>query len=37
LGIALTPPVGRFMAKVYKGEKTFLHPIFLPIENSFTG
>ena len=32
LGIALTPPVGRFMAKVYKGEKTFLHPIFQPIE-----
>ena len=32
LGIALTPPVGRFMAKVYKGEKTFLHPIFHPIE-----
>ena len=33
LGIALTPPVGRFMAKVYRGERTFLHPIFLPIEN----
>ena len=33
LGIALTPVVGKFMAKVYKGEKTFLHPIFLPIEN----
>jgi K+-transporting ATPase ATPase A chain len=33
LGIALTPPVGRFMAKVYKGEKTILHPIFHPIEN----
>ena len=33
LGIALTPPVGRFMAKVYKGERTFLHPIFHPIEN----
>jgi potassium-transporting ATPase potassium-binding subunit len=32
LGIALTPPVGRFMAKVFKGEKTFLHPILLPIE-----
>jgi potassium-transporting ATPase potassium-binding subunit len=32
LGIALTPPVGRFMARVYKGERTFLHPIFLPIE-----
>src|SRR6266478_5873850 len=25
--------MGRFMAKVYKGERTFLHPIFLPIEN----
>jgi K+-transporting ATPase ATPase A chain len=32
LGIALTPPVGRFMAKVFKGERTFLHPVFLPIE-----
>ena len=32
LGIALTPPVGRFMAKVYKGERTFLHPLFHPIE-----
>ena len=34
IGIALTPPLGRFMAKVYKGEKTFLHPILLPIENA---
>jgi K+-transporting ATPase ATPase A chain len=33
LGIALTPPVGRFMARIFKGEKTFLQPIFLPIEN----
>ncbi len=33
LGIALTPVVGKFMAKVYKGERTFLHPIFLPVEN----
>jgi K+-transporting ATPase ATPase A chain len=32
LGIALTPPVGRFMARVYKGERTFLHPIFHPVE-----
>jgi potassium-transporting ATPase potassium-binding subunit len=32
LGIALTPPVGRFMAKVFKGEKTFLHPILHPVE-----
>jgi len=33
LGIALTPVVGKFMAKVYKGERTFLHPVFLPVEN----
>src|SRR6266404_9894754 len=33
LGIVLTPPVGRFMAKVYKGERTFLHPILQSIEN----
>ena len=32
LGIALTPPVGRFMARVFKGERTFLHPIFMPME-----
>jgi len=32
LGIALTPIVGKFMWKVYTGQKTFLHPIFGPIE-----
>jgi K+-transporting ATPase ATPase A chain len=32
LGIALTPPVGRFMYKVYSGERTFLHSILGPIE-----
>jgi K+-transporting ATPase ATPase A chain len=32
LGIALTPVVGRFMAKVFQGEKTFLHPLLGPIE-----
>jgi len=32
LGIALTPPVGKFMYKVYTGQKTFLYPIFHPIE-----
>ena len=32
LGIALTPPVGRFMAKVFKGEKTFLHRFLAPVE-----
>jgi K+-transporting ATPase ATPase A chain len=32
LGIALTPPVGKFMYKVYTGQKTFLHPLFQPLE-----
>src|ERR1700757_3751874 len=32
LGIALTPPVGKFMWKVYTGQKTFLTPIFGPVE-----
>ena len=32
LGIALTPVVGRFMARVFKGEKTFLQPLLLPVE-----
>jgi K+-transporting ATPase ATPase A chain len=32
LGIALTPLVGRFMAKVFKGERTFLHPVLSPAE-----
>jgi K+-transporting ATPase ATPase A chain len=32
LGIALTPVLGRFLADVFKGEKTFLHPFLLPIE-----
>src|SRR4029077_11042074 len=33
LGIALTPVVGRVMAKEDKGEETFLHPLFLASEN----
>src|ERR1039458_6619314 len=33
VGIALTPPIGRFMARVFKGERTFLQPIMLPVEN----
>jgi K+-transporting ATPase ATPase A chain len=32
LGIGLTPVVGRFMAKVFQGERTFLHPILGPVE-----
>jgi len=34
IGIALTPPLGKFMAKVFKGERTFLHPVIQPIENA---
>ena len=34
LGIALTPPLGKFMARVFKGERTFLHPVLLPVEKS---
>src|ERR1700720_1646723 len=33
LGIALTPGVGRFMAKVFTGQKTFFPPVLQPIEN----
>jgi potassium-transporting ATPase potassium-binding subunit len=32
LGIALTPPLGRYMYKVFTGEKTLLTPLVLPIE-----
>ncbi len=32
IGIALTPVVGRFMARVYTGERTFLHPVLFPLE-----
>jgi len=30
--IALAKPLGSFMAKVYQGEKTFLDPVFAPLE-----
>ena len=32
LGIALTPVLGRFLARVFKGEKTFLSPLLFPVE-----
>lgn len=32
LGIALTPIVGRYMARVYQGERTLLTPVLLPVE-----
>ena len=30
--VALAKPLGAFMAKVYQGERTFLSPLFGPIE-----
>jgi len=32
IGIALTPLLGKFMARAYKGERTFLHPVFGSVE-----
>ena len=33
--LVLVKPLGLYMAKVYQGERTFLSPIFLPIERFF--
>ncbi|MGH9344022.1 MAG: potassium-transporting ATPase subunit KdpA, partial [Terriglobia bacterium] len=30
--LALTKPLGAFMAKVFEGERTFLHPVLRPLE-----
>ena len=30
--LALTKPLGAFMAKVFSGERTFLHPVLRPLE-----
>ena len=30
--LALAPVLGRFMARVFQGEKTFLHPVLQPVE-----
>jgi K+-transporting ATPase ATPase A chain len=32
--IALTKPIGAFMAKVFAGERTFLHPVVRPLERA---
>ncbi|HEX3728304.1 MAG TPA: potassium-transporting ATPase subunit KdpA [Opitutaceae bacterium] len=32
LGLALTVPLGRFMARLFQGERTFLHPVLGPVE-----
>src|SRR3974377_1953513 len=33
--IACVKPLGSFMARVFEGERTFLSPIFAPVENAF--
>ena len=30
--LAITKPLGLFMARVFKGERTFLHPVLRPLE-----
>ena len=30
--LVLTKPIGAYMAKVYDGQRTFLHPLFRPVE-----
>ena len=30
--LALTKPVGLFMSRLFQGERTFLHPVFRPVE-----
>jgi K+-transporting ATPase ATPase A chain len=30
--LALTKPLGAYMARVYEGQRTFLHPVFRPLE-----
>jgi K+-transporting ATPase ATPase A chain len=32
--IALTKPLGSYMARVYEGERTFLHPVLRPLERA---
>ncbi len=32
LMLALTKPLGLFMARVFQGERTFLHPVLRPLE-----
>jgi potassium-transporting ATPase potassium-binding subunit len=32
--LALTKPMGAFMAKVFSGERTFLHPVLRPVESA---
>ena len=33
--LLLVKPLGGFMARVYSGEQTFLHPVLAPVERLF--
>ena len=33
--LLLVKPLGAYMARVYGGERTFLHPILAPVERMF--
>lgn len=35
LVLAVVLPLGRFMARLFTGERTFLHPVLLPVERGF--
>jgi K+-transporting ATPase ATPase A chain len=35
--LAITKPVGTFMYRVFEGERTFLHPVFRPLERLIYG
>ena len=30
--LAITKPIGTFMYRVFEGQRTFLHPVFRPLE-----
>jgi K+-transporting ATPase ATPase A chain len=32
--LALTKPIGAFMARLFEGKRTFLHPILRPVETA---
>ena len=33
--LLLAKPLGAYMARVYSGERTFLHPVLAPVERLF--
>ena len=34
--VLVTKPLGLFMSRLFQGERTFLHPVFRPLETSST-